>query len=183
MERKENSTVNNTKTEEKLYVIFKRCGKASGILHLPHIDQRLQYASFTEGDGLKLEAGDIVITPKQNQLLIVHTSTCDPTSLFDIEKSSFEVNFVQATKNDTLEFLDKVKIPQRIIAGNKCYVINKRKFTYADIKDAVRVLNCDDSISDKISVDEEDGSVYMPTYFCSLIGLLKSDLFDELIEN
>lgn len=179
-ERKNNSVIaNNT---EKKYIIFKRCNRASGFLHLPHIDQRLQYTSFTEGIGLKLEPGDIVNTPKQNQLLVVHTSDCDPSTLFDIEKSSFEIRNILTENNNILEYLDKVVIPERTIAGTKCYVINKRKFTFIDIKDAVHSLNCLDSLEEQIILDEEK-KVYLPTYFYNLLGSLKAELFDELVEN
>lgn len=182
MERKLNK-VTTENTNKKLFVIFKRCSKASNIIRLPMINQRLQYTSFTEGDGLELTPGDIVHTPKQNQLLIVHTSECDPSNLFEIEKSSFDVSYVMAKGENSLRILDNVKVEQRVIAGVKCYVINKRKFSYTDIKDAIRVLNCSESIVDQVYVDEKDGGVYMPTYFHSLLGTLKADLFDELIEN
>lgn len=183
MKERKPSETNNVEKVEKLYVIFKRCNRASGFIHLPHIDQRLQYTSFTEGKGLKVKVGEIINTPKNNQLLIVHTSNCDPSEIFDIEKSSFDVQWVIGRDDDILNHLDKVKVPQRVIAGNKCYVINKRKFTYVDIKDAVRVLNCIETLEKQISVDEQDGSVYMPTYFYNLLGSLKAELFDELVEN
>lgn len=182
MERK-NKSVGETNKPTKKFVIFKRCSRAGLRVHLPQIDQRLQYTSFTDGLGLKLCPGDIVNTTKYNQLLIVHTSDCDPTSIFDIEKSSFVVGYILAQKDNTLEYLDNIKVPQRVIAGAKCYVINKRKFSYIDIKDAVRVLNCDEGLGDKIKMEEVDGSLYIPTYFYNLLGSLKSDLFDELIEN
>lgn len=167
---------------ERKFVVWKRCGKAiaSDIITLPHIDGELKYTSFTEGKGMKLEQGDIVNTVKQNQLLIVLTVKIDPTVLLDIKESGFEPDRVIA--RNILDSVDSVRIKEKQLDGKDVFVINKKVYTYPEIKDAARLLYFPDSIVNSIHYDSEDKSAVLPSVVYNILGSIQSRLFPKLYE-
>lgn len=186
MKKKQNTRENDSKQENKkpttLYVIFKRCGKASDFLRIPHKDQKLQLASFENIDMVekkyRFRVGDVINTTKSNQLLVVYVSEVDPTSYFNIEKSSFTPNSIVA--RDILDNLDQITIYPK--PEKKVYVINKRPFSISDIKDLVKTLGYPDNIIENIKEDDQ-GEISIPIILYNLLSILKEDLFLELIED
>ena len=172
--------------EVTLYVIFKRCNKASRFLRIPHINQKLQLATFPNMELVeedhRFKIGDIVNTARSNQLLIVYTSENDPTNYFDIEKSNFTPSTI--ISRDTLGVLDRITIsPKSIPEEGECYIINKRPYSLSDIKDLVNTLDYPETIIKEIEDNKEDGSITIPTILYNLLGILKEDLFPRLIED
>lgn len=164
--------------EKKMFVIFKRCNKASGFIHLPSIDRKLQYASFPEYKTTELKTGDIVNTAKGNQVLVIGVLDYDPSKIFNVEKSSFDVDVVL---DNVLETLDRRYIvPQ----GEKdIYVIHGRSFTYQDFLDSLKALGFSESMINMVNLDESNKYVYMPTYLYNLLGTIQEKFFDEIVED
>lgn len=182
MGRKKLNSVDNTTEQnvEKKFIVYKRCGKASNIIMLPHTEKELQYTSFTEGKGLKLEQGDIVNTSRQNQLLVVFVVKINPTVLLDIKESGFDPQTIIA--HNVLDDVDLVRIKEKEFEGNKVFIINKRIYKYVDIKDAARLLYLPESIINSIQYDSEEKCAIVPSVVYSVLGSLQANLFPKLYE-
>lgn len=183
MKKKQKEVLAEDLNKNMLYVIFKRCNKATGFLRIPQINRKLQLASFPDmepEEGQQVfKIGDIINTTKFNQILVVYTSENDPTNYFDIEKSSFTPNSI--VSRETLDVLDKITIsPKNIPGEGDCYVINKRPYSLSDIKDLVKTLDYPESLIE--DMESEDGNIIIPTILYNLLGILKEDLFPRLIE-
>ena len=180
--------------EPKVYIIFKRCGKASNIVKLPEKRTKLKMASFMKSlvEKSEIKAGDVINTAKNNQLLIVNVLNYNLSYVLDIEDSTFEISKIQKVGENTLNEVDLVKIPALNINGEKTYIINKRPYGFSDLKDTVRELDLSKDIMDLIKEErivipntnnrKVSYYLYLPNYVYSLLGAVKGSFFSQLLE-
>lgn len=175
--KKENVETVANKTNANKFIIFRRCGKAKPVVSLPNCGNKLKLAHFSSGKGLELAPGDVVNTPKQNQLLVVSTYSVNPDSFLDIEKSNFEV--AEVIGHNLLTQMECIKLePHKYEDDTKLpiYSINGRLFKQSEIIDTLKAMMFSDEVIDCIQVDsEEENKLVLPNFVTSILGTIKKE--------